>query len=81
MEFADNSPFPELDSLYDDLYVIGEQVRHPWWSTDVRSPDTHRGEEERDAGEIARELAEAGAAYEPETEDDVRDARARGEGG
>jgi pyruvate dehydrogenase E1 component alpha subunit len=81
VEFADNSPFPDLASLYDDLYVIGEQVRRPWWSTDVRSPDTHRGEEERDAGEIARELAEAGAAYEPETEDDVRDARARGEGG
>ena len=82
VEFADNSPFPELDSLYDDLYVIGEQVQQrPWYSTDVRSPDTHRGEEEREAGEVARELAEAGAAHEPETEDDVREARARGEGG
>jgi pyruvate dehydrogenase E1 component alpha subunit len=81
VEFADNSEFPELASLYDDLYVIGEQVREPWWSTDVRSPDTHRGEEEREAGEVARELAELGSKHEPETEDDVLEARARGEGG
>src|SRR6185312_2170299 len=26
VRFADDSPFPELDSLYDDLYVLGEQV-------------------------------------------------------
>ena len=29
VEFADNSPFPDLASLYDDIYVIGEQVRAP----------------------------------------------------
>src|SRR3954447_3098999 len=27
VRFADDSPFPELVSLYDDLYVLGEQVR------------------------------------------------------
>src|SRR5919197_281548 len=27
VQFADNSPFPDLDSLYDDLYVFGEQVQ------------------------------------------------------
>ena len=81
VEFADNSPFPELGSLYDDVYVIGEQVRRPYWSTDLRSPDTHRGEEERDAGELAHELAEKGSLHEPETDEDQREARARGEGG
>jgi pyruvate dehydrogenase E1 component alpha subunit len=62
VEFADNSPFPELDSLYDDIYVYGEQVRG-WYSVDERSPEPHRGERERDSGVVAHELAEAGAAY------------------
>jgi pyruvate dehydrogenase E1 component alpha subunit len=81
VEFAERSPFPDLASLYDDIYVIGEQVRAPWWSTDSRSPDVHRGEEEREAGEVARELAEAGAAYDDDTDPELREARARGEGG
>jgi pyruvate dehydrogenase E1 component alpha subunit len=64
VQFADASPFPELDSLYDDLYVFGEQVKsRPWWSVDERSPEPHRGEEEREAGRLPHELAEAGAAY------------------
>jgi Dehydrogenase E1 component len=62
VRFADRSPLPELDSLYDDLYVYGDQVRG-WWTVDERSPDPHRGEAERESGEVARELAEAGAAY------------------
>src|SRR3954452_22135143 len=73
-EFADNSPFPELDSLYDDIYVYGEQVRG-WYSVDERSPEPHRGERERDSGVIAHELAEAGAAYAG-----VGDAEERGRG-
>ncbi len=81
VDFADKSPFPDLDSLYDDIYVIGEQVRDPWYSTDVRSPGTHRGETEREAGDVARELAEAGAAHDDDTDDEMREARARGEGG
>jgi pyruvate dehydrogenase E1 component alpha subunit len=62
VEFADKSPFPDLDSLYDDIYVYGEQVRG-WYSVDERAPEPHRGERERESGEVAHELAEAGAAY------------------
>ncbi len=63
VEFAEQSPFPDLDSLYDDIYVIGDQVSGSWYSMDERSPDPHRGEREREAGSVSRELAEAGAAY------------------
>jgi pyruvate dehydrogenase E1 component subunit alpha len=62
VEFADNSPEPALDSLYDHLYVLGDQVPG-WYGVDERSPDSHPAEEEREAGERARELAERGAAY------------------
>lgn len=82
VDFAERSPFPDLASLYDDVYAIGDQVRPAaWWSTDSRSPDVHRGEQEREAGDVAHELAEAGAAYPSETDPDTRRARARGEGG
>jgi pyruvate dehydrogenase E1 component alpha subunit len=60
--FADESPYPELDSLYDDLYVLGDQVKG-WYAVDARSPSKHRGEETRESGKVAHELAEAGAAY------------------
>ena len=43
-----------------------------WWTVDERSPEVHRGEREREAGEIPHELAEAGAAYAS-----VGDAQAR----
>jgi pyruvate dehydrogenase E1 component alpha subunit len=62
VEFADNSPEPPLDSLYDHLYVLGDQVPG-WYGVDERTPDSHPAEEEREAGERARELAERGAAY------------------
>jgi len=62
VQFADNSPFPDLDSLYDDLYVLGDQIRG-WYAVDERSPDGHRGERERESGQLAHDLAEAGAAY------------------
>ena len=61
-EFADNSPFPDLDTLYDDIYVYGDQVKG-WYAIDERSPEVHPGEKEREAGDVAHELAEAGAAY------------------
>ena len=60
--FAEKSPFPELASLYDDIYVYGEQVKG-WYTVDERSPDTHPGEREREAPAISHELAEAGAAH------------------
>jgi pyruvate dehydrogenase E1 component alpha subunit len=64
VEFADNSPEPPLESLYDHLYVVGDQVRG-WYAVDERTPEPHRGEEEREIGVEgeARKLAEAGAAY------------------
>jgi pyruvate dehydrogenase E1 component alpha subunit len=64
VEFADNSPEPPLESLYDHLYVVGDQVRG-WYAVDERTPEPHRGEEEREVGAEgeARKLAEAGAAY------------------
>src|SRR3712207_6848023 len=60
--FADKSPFPDLDSLYDDVYVVTDEVP-AWWTVDERSPEVHRGEREREAGEVPHELAEKGAAY------------------
>jgi pyruvate dehydrogenase E1 component alpha subunit len=64
VEFADNSPEPPLESLYDHLYVLGDQVRG-WYAVDERTPQPHRGEHEREVGAEgeARKLAEAGAAY------------------
>ena len=37
---------PSPESLYDDIYVLGGQVRG-WWSLDERTPTPHRGEDER----------------------------------
>ncbi len=64
VEFANNSPEPPLESLYDHLYVVGDQVPG-WYAVDERTPEPHRGEEEREVGAAgeARKLAEAGAAY------------------
>jgi pyruvate dehydrogenase E1 component alpha subunit len=61
VEFADNSPEPPLDSLYDHLYVVSETMG--WYAVDERSPDPHPGEREAEASQRAKELAEAGAAY------------------
>jgi pyruvate dehydrogenase E1 component alpha subunit len=44
--FADASPFPAPESLCDDVYALGDQVRG-WYSVDERSPGVHRGEDER----------------------------------
>ena len=67
VEFADNSPEPSLDSLYDHLYVLGDQVPG-WYGVDERSPDSHAAEEERAATERARKLAERGAEYAEDEE-------------
>ena len=45
--FADRSPFPPPESLYDDIYVLGDQVKG-WYSVDERSAGVHRGEHERE---------------------------------
>jgi len=44
--FADASPFPPPEALYDDVYVLGDQVRG-WYSVDERTPHVHKGEDER----------------------------------
>ena len=89
--FADESPFPDLDSLYDDVYVYDSDVPG-WWTVDERSPEVHRGEQEREAGELPHQLAEAGAAYanvgdreararrQQKGEDDEDEATGRGRG-
>jgi pyruvate dehydrogenase E1 component alpha subunit len=52
--FAEQSPFPEPGSLYDDVYALGEQV-HGWYSLDTtRSPG-------RAAGAPAGQPAQASA--------------------
>jgi pyruvate dehydrogenase E1 component alpha subunit len=44
--FADQSRFPEPESLYDHAYVLDEQSRG-WYSLDERSPGVHKGQDER----------------------------------
>ncbi len=61
VEFADASPEPALDTLYENLYVLESEAG--WYAVDERSPEPHRGEDEEHMPEAARELAEAGAAY------------------
>lgn len=61
VEFADASPEPPLDTLYESLYVVDRTGG--WYAVDERSPKPHRGEEEDEMPAAARELAEAGAAY------------------
>jgi pyruvate dehydrogenase E1 component alpha subunit len=62
VEFADASPEPALDSLYENLYVLDSAAG--WYAVDERSPEPHRGErEDEEMPDAARRLAEAGAAY------------------
>ena len=65
VEFADASPEPALETLYDNLYVLGEEAIGGWYAVDERTPETHPGEMEREVGAEGevRKLAEAGAAY------------------
>jgi pyruvate dehydrogenase E1 component alpha subunit len=64
VEWADASPEPALESLYENVYVLGDQLQG-WYSVDERTPEVHRGEDEPEVGKtgVAHELAEAGAAY------------------
>jgi hypothetical protein len=48
--FADASPHPSPNELYDDIYVLGDQVRG-WYSVDERTSTPHRGEDERGMSE------------------------------
>jgi len=64
--FADQSPFPQLDALYQDVYVLGGELRG-WYSVDTRSPGAQRGERIAGDSELQR-IAEAGAAHSPQEE-------------
>jgi hypothetical protein len=60
-EFAEASPEPPLDTMYENLYALDDPGG--WYAVDERSPEPHRGEHEDRMPDAARELAEAGAAY------------------
>jgi pyruvate dehydrogenase E1 component alpha subunit len=74
VQFADSSPFPAPESLYDDVYVLGGQVR-AWYSAasaalaqegpqlraEVSEIEAHA---QPDDGEVAQQLTEALAAGE-----------------
>jgi pyruvate dehydrogenase E1 component alpha subunit len=53
VEFADKAKFPPPESLYDHIYVLGDQVQG-WYSVDERSAGVHRGEHERELAEAER---------------------------
>jgi pyruvate dehydrogenase E1 component subunit alpha len=64
VEFAEASPEPPLDTMYESLYARTDPGG--WYAVDERSPEPHRGEDEAEMPIAARELAEAGAAYAAE---------------
>jgi pyruvate dehydrogenase E1 component alpha subunit len=68
--FADRSAFPPPESLYDDIYVLGDQVKG-WYSVDERSAGVHKGEEERKlaASERGPESAYDAAVEQAQRED------------
>jgi pyruvate dehydrogenase E1 component alpha subunit len=69
--FADASPFPEPDSLYDDVYVLGERS-HGWYSvetTDERTAGPAGDEDGAADDEIPQQLTSALAAGEDGGED------------
>jgi pyruvate dehydrogenase E1 component alpha subunit len=71
VKFADRSAFPPPESLYDHVYVLGDQVKG-WYSVDERSAGVHRGEDERDMAE--KDRGPRGAydeAVEQATKEDV----------
>ncbi|MDP9386069.1 MAG: pyruvate dehydrogenase (acetyl-transferring) E1 component subunit alpha [Actinomycetota bacterium] len=72
--FADRAKFPPPESLYDHIYVLGDQVKG-WYSVDERSAGVHRGEDERDLAEKERgpEGAYHEAVEEATREDVVRE--------
>jgi pyruvate dehydrogenase E1 component alpha subunit len=69
--FADRSPFPPPESLYDSIYVLGDQVKG-WYSVDERSAGVHRGEHERELAAAERGPESAyGEAVEQASKEDV----------
>jgi pyruvate dehydrogenase E1 component alpha subunit len=72
--FADKAVFPAPESLYDHIYVFGDQVQG-WYSVDERSAGVHRGEDERSLADGARGPDDAyHAAVEAAGKEDVKPA-------
>ncbi len=70
VRFADDSEFPPPESLYDDIYVLGGQVKG-WYSVDERSAGVHKGEDER---EMAGKLGARSQLHEETAKDlDAKD--------
>jgi pyruvate dehydrogenase E1 component alpha subunit len=70
VEFAEASPEPALDTMYENLYALDDPGG--WYAVDERSPEPHRGEREDRMPDAARQLAEAGAAYAEHPDDGQR---------
>jgi pyruvate dehydrogenase E1 component alpha subunit len=68
VEFADASPFPAPETLYDDIYVLGQSSRG-WYSVEttddrVEGPTRTADEEQASNDEIPQQLTSALAAGE-----------------
>jgi hypothetical protein len=76
VEFADASPFPAPDSLFDDVYVLDPQ-KHGWYSVETtpERQESPAGDLVSDTSEIPQQLTHALAAGEDSSE------HAGGEGG
>jgi pyruvate dehydrogenase E1 component alpha subunit len=61
VEFADASPFPTPDSLYDDVYVLDEQVRgrYSFATTEPREAGSGTPSETSETGEIPQQITVA----------------------
>jgi pyruvate dehydrogenase E1 component alpha subunit len=69
VEFAEASPFPTAESLYDDVYVLprDEVEARGWYSVETardRALESPEGPSEAASGEIPRQLTDALAAGE-----------------
>jgi pyruvate dehydrogenase E1 component alpha subunit len=67
VQFADDSDFPAPESIYDHVYVLGDQVKG-WYSVDERSAGVHKGEDERSLAASAEQQYEQ-AVQQSEAED------------
>jgi pyruvate dehydrogenase E1 component alpha subunit len=77
--FADKAKFPPPESLYDHIYVMGDQVQG-WYSIDERSAGVHRGEHERQLADAERgpddayhEAVEAAGKEDVKPSDDAQE--------
>jgi pyruvate dehydrogenase E1 component subunit alpha len=84
VQFADGSEFPPPESLYDDIYVLGGQVKG-WYSVDERGEGVHKGEDEKDMagklgaraeghGQTAKQLDEKSASTDDDEDVEESDA-------